>query len=176
MTETNTADVCVRPAAPGDRPTVERLWLMFRHDMSEFRGMLPTADGTFRSERVEYAFTAPGWAPYLLIRDARPAGLAFVRGLDGPVRVLNSFFVARGARRRGVGLRAAREVLLRHPGPWEIAFQEDNAAAVAFWHRVAQDLAPGAWTRERRPIPGRPELLPDVWLSFTARRAPDPAP
>jgi predicted acetyltransferase len=160
-------EVTVRPATADDRPTVERLWLMFRHDLSEFRQALPAADGTFRSDRVEHAFTAPGWAPYLLIRDDRPAGFAFVRALDGPVRVLNSFFVVRGARRRGIGLRAAREVLTRYPGPWEIAHQEDNPAAVAFWERVATDLAKDAWTREPRPVPDRPDLPPDLWISFT---------
>ncbi|MDO0929136.1 GNAT family N-acetyltransferase [Streptomyces sp. TG1A-8] len=162
-------DVSVRPATPEDRPAVERLWLMFRHDLSEFRGVLPAADGTFRNDRVGCAFAGPGWAPYLLTLGERPAGLAFVRGLDGPARVLNSFFVARGARRRGIGLRCAREVLVRHPGPWEIAFQHDNPAAVRFWPRVARELAGDAWTREQRPVPGRPELPPDVWISFTVR-------
>ncbi|AEY87460.1 putative GNAT family acetyltransferase [Streptomyces hygroscopicus subsp. jinggangensis 5008] len=167
MTDIMTADVTVRPATPEERPAVERLWLMFRHDLSEFTGLLPAVDGTFRSERVTYAFTEPGWAPYLLTCGEHPAGFAFVRGLDGPVRVLNSFFVVRGARRRGIGLRAAREVLTRHPGPWEIAFQQDNPAAVSFWPRVAGDLAGDAWTREPRPVPGRPDLPPDMWISLT---------
>ncbi|BCM72402.1 MULTISPECIES: GNAT family N-acetyltransferase [Streptomyces] len=167
MTDMTNADVTVRPATPEDRPAVERLWLMFRHDLSGFEGVLPAADGSFRSERVAYAFAGPGWAPYLLHCGEHLAGFAFVRGLDGPVRVLNSFFVVRGARRRGFGLRAAREVLTRHPGPWEIAFQRDNPAAASFWPRVAADLAGDAWTREPRPVPGRPELAPDLWISFT---------
>ncbi|MGW2490849.1 GNAT family N-acetyltransferase [Streptomyces sp. NPDC001606] len=167
MTETMIPDLLVRPATPDDRPTVERLWLMFRHDLSEYAGVLPAADGGFRSERVDSAFTAPGWAPYLLLCGERPAGFAFVRALDGPVRVLNSFFVVRGARRRGLGLRAVRAVLARHPGPWEIAYQQENPAAVRFWQRVAEDAAGDAWTRELRPVPDRPELAPDVWMSFT---------
>jgi hypothetical protein len=48
----------VRLATMADRPMLERLWLMFRHDMSEFRGQLPNADGTFRDERLQAAFTA----------------------------------------------------------------------------------------------------------------------
>lgn len=171
--ENTIADLAVRPATPADRPAVERLWLMFRHDLSEFQGGLPAADGGFRNDWVASAFTGPGWAPYLLICGDRLAGLAFVRGLDGPVRVLNSFFVVRGARRRGIGLRAAREVLTRHPGPWEIAYQEDNPAAARFWPRLAAELADDAWTREPRPVPGRPELPPDVWISFTVPARPD---
>jgi predicted acetyltransferase len=175
MTETHHPDVRVRPATAADRPTVERLWPLFRHDLSEFRGVLPAADGTFRSDRVGHAFTGPGWAPYLFTCGDSPAGFAFVRALDAPVRVLNSFFVVRGARGSGLGLRAAREVLTRHPGPWTIAFQHDNPAAVRFWPRVAQDLAGDAWTREARPVPDRPELPPDLWISFTVR-APRPVP
>ncbi|MFE6105008.1 GNAT family N-acetyltransferase [Streptomyces laurentii] len=160
-------DVSLRPAGPADRPVVERLWLMFRHDMSEFDGRLPRADGTFRDDRLHMAFSDPDWAPYLLTDGAgSPAGFAFVRGLADPTRVLNSFFVVRGARRTGVGLRAVQEIAARHPGAWEIAFQDANAAAVRFWRRAATRIAGGAWTEERRPVPGRPDVAPDVWISF----------
>ncbi|MFI6736979.1 GNAT family N-acetyltransferase [Nonomuraea sp. NPDC050451] len=158
----------VRPATADDQATVERLWLMFRHDMSEFGGQLPHPDGTFRSDRLRSAFHDPDWAAYLITSDERPAGLAFVRGLAGPARVLNSFFVVRGARRSGIGLRAAREVVARHPGPWEVAFQDANAGAVAFWRRVATELAGDDWSEERRPVPNRADLPPDVWISFDA--------
>jgi predicted acetyltransferase len=160
------SDLSVRLASAEDRPTVERLWLMFRHDLSGFTGELPGPDGTFRSERVDAAFTEPGWQPYLFEREERPVGFAFVRGLTGPTRVLNSFFVVRGARRSGIGLSAVREVVLRHPGPWEIAFQYENEPAVRFWRRVAAELAADGWSEETRPVPGRPGLPPDAWISF----------
>jgi predicted acetyltransferase len=148
---------------------VERLWLMFRHDLSEFGGQLPDPDGTFRAEWLTAAFEDPGWACYVFSGpENRPAGFAIVRGLDGPVRVLNSFFVVRALRRSGVGLQAARAVVAEHPGPWEIAFQDVNTGAVRFWRRVATDLAGDDWTEERRAIPGKPDLPPDVWISFTS--------
>ncbi|MFH9040029.1 GNAT family N-acetyltransferase [Streptomyces sp. NPDC017966] len=166
------SELSIRPAGHADRPVVERLWLMFRHDMSEFQGLLPNADGTFRSERLHMAFTEPGWAPYLAVMGDRPAGFAFVRGLDGPARVMNSFFVARGARRTGAGLRMAREIVARHPGAWDIAFQDANAAAVRFWRRVATEIAGEAWTEERRGVPDQPDLPPDVWISFNSPAGP----
>jgi predicted acetyltransferase len=149
-----------------DRPVVERLWLMFRHDMSEFDDVLPGPDGTFRSDRLRTAFTDADWAAYLLTSDDRPVGLAFVRGLTGPTRVLNSFFVVRGARRKRIGLRAVQEVVAKHPGPWEVAFQDANVAAVHFWRRVAKTVS-DTWSEERRPVPHRPDLPPDVWISFS---------
>jgi predicted acetyltransferase len=168
-------DVSVRLARAADRPTVERLWLMFRHDMSEFHAGLPHPDGTFRSDRLHLAFTEADWAPYLLTSGEQPAGLAFVRGLASPTRVLNSFFVVRGARRTGAGLRAVQDVVARHPGPWKVAFQDNNAAAVQFWRRVATEIAGDAWTEEREPVPSRPDLPPDVWISFSAPMKPDAA-
>ncbi|MFC4011192.1 GNAT family N-acetyltransferase [Nonomuraea purpurea] len=161
-------DFSVRPAGAADRPAIERLWLMFRHDMSEFGSLLPNADATFISERLHSAFTDADWAPYLFTSGDRPAGFAFVRNLAGPARVLNSFFVVRGARRTGLGLRAVQDVIARHPGPWEIAFQDANTGAVAFWRRVATEIAGDRWTEERRPVPGRPDVPPDAWISFTA--------
>lgn len=159
-------DLSVELAHAADRPVAERLWLMFRHDLSELSGLLPGRDGTFRSDRLHSAFTEADWAPYLLHSGESPVGLAFVRGLTGPTRVLNSFFVVRGARRRGLGVRAVRQVVANHPGPWEVAFQDANVGAVHFWRRVATEIAGDAWTEERRPVPGRPELAPDVWITF----------
>ncbi|MEU2225543.1 GNAT family N-acetyltransferase [Streptomyces sp. NPDC018347] len=159
-------DVSIRLAGIADRPIMERLWLMFRHDMSEFDGPLPNADGTFRSDRLHRAFSEPDWAPYLVTSGDSPAGFALVRSLSAPTRVLNSFFVVRGARRTGIGVRVVQEIAARHPGSWEVAFQDANLSAVRFWRRVATEIADGAWTEERRSIPGRPDLPPDVWISF----------
>ncbi|MEU1475948.1 GNAT family N-acetyltransferase [Streptomyces sp. NPDC005760] len=162
-----TADPSLRQATPADRPALDRLWLMFQHDMSEFVGGVPNPDGSFRSERLEAAFSDSGdWAPYVIGLGDRPVGFVLVRGLGRATRVLNSFFVVRGVRRAGVGLWAVREVVARCPGAWEVAFQEGNARAVRFWRRVGEEIAPGAWTEERRPVPERPDLAPDCWISF----------
>lgn len=159
-------DVTLRAATDAGRPVLERLWLMFRHDLSEFRGVLPNPDGTFRSERLLAAFHDPDWMAYVLTADENPVGLAVIRGLTSRSRVLSGFFVVRGARRTGVGLRAVRELIGRHPGHWEIPFQDDNAAAVGFWRRVASDTAPGKWTEDRHRAPGKPDLPRDVWICF----------
>ena len=76
----------------------------------------------------------------------------------------------RGARRAGIGSAAVHAVLGRHPGPWEVAFQAENEAAVRFWRRVATRAAGERWTEEERAVPGRPDLPPDVWISFASRR------
>lgn len=161
------SDIRLHAASQADRRVAERLWLMFRHELSEFTGALPDPDGTFRSERLRAAFSDdPDWAAYLVMSGDAPVGLALVRALTEPTRVLNSFFIVRAARQRGIGLRAVRELVSRHPGPWEVAFQDANTTAVRFWRRVARQLAPDSWTEERRPSPHRPDLPPDTWISF----------
>lgn len=147
-----------------EHEVLERLWLMYRHDLSEFSGALPNPDGTFRDGWLRQALDDPGWATHLTYVEDRPAGFAFVRGLDSPTRVLNSFFVVRGARGSGVGTRLATDVLAAHPGPWEIAFQEANPSAARFWRRLASEVAGDAWHEEKRPVPNRPDLPDDIWI------------
>ncbi|HTJ69272.1 MAG TPA: GNAT family N-acetyltransferase [Actinospica sp.] len=156
------------PADPADRVLLERLWLLFRHDMSVYTHALPGPDGTFRSDRLHAALTDPGWAAYVFHLDGHPAGFALVRGLGGPgPTVLNSFFLVNAARRRGHGIPAALDVLRRSPGSWEVAFQDANTAAVAFWPRVAEAAAGEGWHLEHRPVAGRPEIPADAWICFT---------
>jgi predicted acetyltransferase len=161
------SELVVRRASAADRVVLERLWLMFRHDLSEFQGQLPRPDGSYRSERLEAVLTGdPDWAGYLFFTGENPVGFAFVRALTEPVRVLNSFFIVRPVRRNGFGLRAMQEVVAQHPGRWDVAFQAGNATAVRFWRRVATEVSGDAWSEEERPIPGDPDATPDVWISF----------
>ena len=158
----------VRTAESADRPVLDRLWQLFRHDMSAYTGALPRPDGTFRTDRLNAAFAEPGWAAYLLLLRDQPAGFALVRNLHGPGPiVLNSYFLVAAARGRGHGLPTALDVVRRHPGAWEVAFQDANTAAAAFWPRVAQSAGGDGWRLEHRPVPGRPEVPADAWISFT---------
>jgi predicted acetyltransferase len=163
------SDLVVRRTTAADRVVLERLWLMFRHDMSEFQGQLPRPDGSYRSERLESVLAGdPDWAGYLFRSGESPVGMAFVRALTQPVRVLNTLFIVRPVRRHGFGLRAIREVVGQHPGKWDVAFQANNETAVRFWRRVATEVSGDAWSEEERPIPGKPDDIPDAWISFVA--------
>lgn len=161
--------VMSRRATESDRPVLERLWLLFRHHMSTFSGALPNPDATYRSERLDLALSDPGWAAWLLFAAQHPIGFALTRSMNGPVRVLNSFFLVAPARRQGTGTAFARDVVSRSPGRWEVAYQDSNQAAVQFWSAFASSFD-AEWTWEHRPAPGDPTAPPDTWLSFTVRR------
>ncbi|WP_433167517.1 GNAT family N-acetyltransferase [Kribbella sp. CA-247076] len=161
------SDLVVRRAGSADRVVLERLFLMFRHDLSEYQGQLPRPDGSYRSDWLENVLTGdPNWAGYLFHTGENPVGFAFVRALTEPVRVLNSFFLVRPVRRQGLGLRAVQDVVAQHPGRWEVAFQESNETAVRFWRRVAAEISGSSWSEEKRPVKGAPGAPPDVWISF----------
>lgn len=161
------APLAMRPAADADTDALRRLWLVFRHHMSEFSGVLPTPTGEYRSERLDFALDPerPDWAARLLTAGQHPIGFALTRAMDQPTRVLNSFFLVAPARRRGLGIAFARAVLMTTPGTWSVAYQERNRAASAFWPQVASSFDPD-WKREIRASFNRPDLPPDTWLTF----------
>ena len=168
MTTEPNVPVHVAQAGPEHAEILGRLWLLFRHDLTEFTGGLPFADATYRSERLALALRDATWAASLIKLGEVPVGFALVRSIDREPFVLNSFFVVRGARRSGVGREAVRQVLATRPGRWTVAFQDTNPGAVGFWRRVATDHDP-QWTEEARPVPDRPDLPPDSWISFEVR-------
>lgn len=163
----------VRPARVADRPAVEQLWQMFKHDMSEFvMNSLPGPDGRFKRDRLVAAFGAPDAEVLLLLAGERPAGLATVSGIGSARAHLGNFFVIRAIRGAGVGRWFARQVITRYPGPWEIAFQDANLAAARLWTGVAAELGGGTWSEEHRPVPGRPAAPPDHFVLFTCAPSP----
>jgi predicted acetyltransferase len=151
---------------------LERLWLIFCHEMSIYTRALPNPDGTYRSERLLLGMSDPSWRAWMLTADDRPIGFALVRALDQPVHVLTSFFIVAPARRRWLGLQFARATIGAGPGKWTVAYQDANTAAAQFWPKLAAGFD-SDWTLEHRPAPTRPDLPPDAWVTFTHSSNPD---
>jgi predicted acetyltransferase/ADP-ribose pyrophosphatase YjhB (NUDIX family) len=153
--------------APGDCEVVERLWQLYQHDLSEFRGTTPGPDGTF--QRGHLASFGPGdrnVVAYLAHLGDRPVGFALVRGLEGEVREMCEFFVVRSARGAGRARTFAEHVVRAHPGRWEIAFQDDNVKAARFWRRLGAEVLLDP-AEDARPVPDKPHIPPDRWLTGT---------
>jgi predicted acetyltransferase len=139
--------------------------------MSTYTRALHNHDGTYRRERLLLGLRDPSWTAWMLAAGDHPIGFAVVRALDQPVHVLNSFFVVAPARRCGLGLQFASTVVAANPGRWAVAFQDANIAAAQFWPKLAAEFAPD-WTLEHRPVPSRPDLPADAWVTFTTDRSP----
>lgn len=166
--------VSVRVVADDQWPIVGRLWQVFRHDLALIVHGLPYADGRYQARQLD-GLPAPDVVGYLAWRahpntgEDAPIGFAVVDGLLGERRTMVGFWIAPVVRGEGVGRLLALDVLARHPGPWSIGFQHDNAAAGAFWRRVAEAVAgPGGWSEVERAVPGRPDAPPDHFVEFGA--------
>ena len=157
----------LRALTPGDRASVERLWQLYSHDMSEVRGTLPNSDGMYKAGRLPTYFDDADRCGYLISYQDAPAGFAFVQGLSGETRMIGDFFVVRAVRRKRIGYHVVRELLGRYPGRWEIGFQLGNRGAPDFWRRVVSDVVGTSWREELRPVPDKPNIPPDHFIVFS---------
>ncbi|WP_229899013.1 GNAT family N-acetyltransferase [Streptomyces hiroshimensis] len=134
--------------------------------MSEFLGHLPAADGTFGFSILPLFFDEPEREALLIEYGAAPGGFVLTRPTSEGRTSISAFFVVRALRRRGVGRRAALQLLHSRPGAWAIAFQEANAGAARFWRGTATAAVGSAWHEETRPVPPpAPATLPeDNWI------------
>ena len=167
----------LRVAEVGDRewPVVGRLWQLYQHDLSEFRHGAPDAQGRFVPGRLTSYVEDGDRVGYLAHRGEVPCGFALVRlGVRQDRRTMGEFFVTRSSRGSGVAADFAREVLARHPGEWVIPFQDENPRAAAFWRRLAGEVLEEV-SEKRLPVPGKPHLPPDVWLTGVAPEPGHPA-
>jgi predicted acetyltransferase len=166
----------LRPIPAETRPLVMRLWQLYRHNLSEirgphgpegFRGTLPNEQGEFAVRNlIPYFEEDADRAAYVFYSDACPVGFALILGLSSGPRMMAEFFVVRGARGRGVGRAAVREIFARHQGEWEIPFQEATVVAARFWRHVAATVAGPALREELQPVPHKPDVPPDVWITI----------
>ena len=114
------APLSLAPVTTETRPILERLWQLYRHDLSGFRGMLPDEAGMFHARSLLPFLDRDGERGAHLFRTDGPVGFALVaRAVSGP-RLMSEFFVVRGARRQGLGRAAAAELFALYPGLWEI--------------------------------------------------------
>ena len=68
----------------------------------------------------------------------------------------------------GVGRAAAEATIRRHPGHWEIGFQNENPTAARFWRRLAAQI--GSNVQERLQPVTTPHIPDDIILSFDIQK------
>ena len=99
---------------PTEHATLERLWQLYRHDLSEFRDSHPDPEGSFARRRLEPVLGHdPDRVAYLFRRDGRPLGFALVGGLKTDPLRIDEFFVVRSIRRTGGCVETAPRPLAR---------------------------------------------------------------
>jgi len=107
------------PAVGGPKPVVRRLLGFNAHDPSEFDGRDLGLHGEFGYPYLDHYWTEDDRHPFPIEVDGR----------GSPLQIAE-FVVLRRFRRRGVGLAAARAVLRRLSGSWQVHVVEGNDAGV----------------------------------------------
>jgi hypothetical protein len=81
LDDRDVAPVALVRVDDASRTIVESLLPLYLHDLSEFRGTLPSPNGRYEmGERRAAYFTDPDRGVYLFVREDRPVGFAMLKG------------------------------------------------------------------------------------------------
>lgn len=149
------------------RPLLENLWQLYFHDLAKYRGTRIGEDGKFGLGRLPLLFTNDDRAGYFFYIESDLVGFSIVRDGDQATKIVSEFFILGPFQHQGIGKEIALKLFRLHPGKWEISFQEINKPAALFWRNVAETASASMWSEEKRPVPGRTDVPPDNWISFT---------
>lgn len=122
--------------------TLENLMTLFLHDLSEYADDIRIdPDGLHRFDVLDWFFEKEGLIPYFIEAEGDILGFILIQSgaytnPDLADYVLNSFFILKRYRGRGVGTGAVTDFLKQHPGRYCVAQLKKNVPAVRFWKRV----------------------------------------
>jgi predicted acetyltransferase len=157
--------ISVRDArlSESDRLWIEGVYREYLDDLAPLNtGLFPVLGevGHREPDQVAHWFADPQAHPFVIAQAAERVGFALVVRGAGAARPstaaasyrMAEFFVSRPNRGRGVGQGAARLILDRFAGRWEIIEYLRNPDAVRFWRRVVSRYTQGRF--EERVVNG----------------------
>ena len=144
-------DVELRPISRDQLPVLQRLYQLYRYDLSECSGQDIGPDGHYPHVELESYVSEPNFGSYFIFVDGSIAGLILVNLQshthgDETVKNLDDLFILRKYRGQGVGTRAAGKLFEERPGWWQTNKKTYNGPAMQFWGRVIGDLTGGDFT------------------------------
>ena len=132
-----------------EKSILRNLMQAYRHDLSEFDGSLPEANGFYSlGNHFEDYWIESNRFPYKILVNSQIAGYALVRKVAPRVHSIAEFFVPRPYRKNGIGKRAAYLIFDLHPGEWQIAQDEENTPAQKFGKKIIGELTRDAYKNE----------------------------
>jgi len=134
-------NIKVLPALREQKPVLANLLELYAYDFSEFIDLKLGADGRFGYKRLPLYWEDSNRYPFIVMVDDCLAGFVFVhRGSaisdNENVWDMSEFFILRGYRRRGIGMKVAHEIWKSFPGQWEVRVMDQNQKAREFWQKT----------------------------------------
>jgi predicted acetyltransferase len=113
--------------------------------MSEFTEVSQDKDGQLIYPYLAHYWREPDRFAFILEADGQDCGFALVRKVLDPdtghtYSSMAEFYIAPGHRHLGLGRAAAKIVMQRFPGPWEVSVLKNNLLARSFWPNVLDEL------------------------------------
>ena len=130
-------------AAPEQESILANVLELYVHDFSEFYHLDLGADGRFGYQNLPLYWSEPDRYAFLVKMNGKLAGLALVKKeseVTGSESVwgVGEFFIVRGYRRQGIGMKVAHKLWNKFPGPWQVRVMQSNQMALHFWqHAIA---------------------------------------
>jgi predicted acetyltransferase len=139
--QNSSVNIEVISASPAQKPILANLLELYAYDFSEFIDLKLGADGRFGYKDLPLYWEDENRYPFIVMMDARLAGFVFVRrgsevSADENVWDMAEFFILRGYRRRGIGMKIAHEIWKSFPGQWEVRVMDQNQKAGDFWQKA----------------------------------------
>src|ERR1700754_684980 len=133
------------PVLPEQESVLANLLELYAHDFSAFLDLELGADGRFGYAHLPLYWKESSRYPFFIRVNSHLAGFVLLqRGSqisgDQSIWDVTEFFIVRGYRRRGVGLKAAHEVWRQFPGNWEVRVIDRNPKAKLFWARAIAEF------------------------------------
>lgn len=140
-------EVVVLKASQKDRKLVENLLQFYIYDFTEFTNAAILEDGLFRTlpDLETYWDDPKRNHSYLIKVNDEIAGLILIKEIEEikKYNYLSHFFILRKFRRSGIGKKAAKYVLRKLTGEWELYQLENNVPAQKFWDRIIEEVSDG---------------------------------
>ena len=143
-------------ASRTDRQWIQSVYRDYLDDLApDATGVFPSLSeiGFCEPDQLAQWFADASASVLTVLSQQQPVGFAMVARARGglaagtarhPYR-MTEFFIARPYRRRGIGRQAARLLLDRFAGCWEVVQAQNNAPAVQFWRRIISQYTAGSY-------------------------------
>ena len=151
---TEEVNVKLIKVAESEKSVLRNLMELYAYDFSEFDGEDVNEHGLFGYTYFDYYWTEETRDPFFVKVDGRLAGFILVNeycyvAKEPRTKSIAEFFIMRKYRRKGIGKLAARQVLDKFPGKWEVIQHGGNQPSIRFWEEVIHEYTDGDFAREK---------------------------
>jgi predicted acetyltransferase len=137
------------------KEVLKNLMTLYLHDLSEFiqNISLNSDNGLFEFDVFDLFFEKEGLTPFFINLDGKPVGFILLQSgsysnQEYADYVLNSFFILKNHRRKGIGRIACNKFFEMYPGRYAISQAQANIPAVKFWRNVYESNRFNAYEKE----------------------------